>query len=301
MTSSGTLGRAAGMAGKLLAGVKAHGNRALGGQFAADQVKRLPRRLLGTARPLPDFLVIGAQKSGSTTLYDYLVQHPDVRAALTKEVHYFDDNFSRGAGWYRSNFPLAARRQRTWLTGEASPYYLLHPLAPGRAGSTVPAAKLLVLLRHPVDRAYSHYQHERAKGYETLPFTEAVAREEDRTSGAWEALRSGAVDEAPAVQHYTYLARSRYDEQVARWLEHYPSEQLLATSAEELFRDPAPVLRRVFAFLGVDPDVRVEYRRLNARSYDDLSPAVRRRLGEHFGPSVERLQHLVGETFAWEL
>ena len=273
----------------------------LGGQFEVDQVKRLPRRLLSAARPLPDFLVIGAQKSGSTTLYDYLVQHPDVRAALTKEVHYFDNNFRRGTGWYRSNFPLAPRRQRSWLTGEASPYYLLHPLVPGRAASTVPAAKLLVTLRHPVDRTYSHYQHERAKGYETLPFAEAIAQEELRTAEAWDALRSGAVDEAPAVQHHTYLARSRYDEQIARWLEHYPSGQLLAISAEELFRDPAPVLRRVFAFLGIDPEARVEHRRLNARSYDDLSPEVRRRLNEHFRPSVERLQHLVGESFEWEL
>jgi Sulfotransferase domain len=289
------------MAGKLLAGVKAQGNRALGGQFATDQVKRLPRRLLSSARPLPDFLVIGAQKSGSTTLYDYLVQHPQVRAALTKEVHYFDNNFRRGAGWYRSNFPLATQRQRTWLTGEASPYYLLHPLAAGRAASTVPRAKILVTLRHPVDRTYSHYQHERAKGFETLPLTEALAREEARTSEAWEALRSGAVDEAPAVQHHTYLARSRYDEQIARWLEHYPSEHLLAIPAEELFRDPAPVLRRVFTFLGLDPDVRIEHRQLNARSYDDLSPVVRRRLNEHFRPSVERLQHLVGVTFDWEL
>lgn len=298
MTWSGTRGRTA---VGLLEALKARGNRALGGQFEADQVKRFPRRLLSLARPLPDFLVIGAQKSGSTTLYDYLVQHSDVRAALTKEVHYFDNHFHRGAGWYRSNFPLATRRQRTWLTGEASPYYLLHPLAPGRAASTVPEAKILVTLRHPVDRTYSHYQHERAKGYETLPFTEALAREEARTSEAWEALRSGAVDEASVVQHHTYLARSRYDEQIARWLEHYPLESLLAISAEELFRDPGPVLRRVFAFLGLDPDVQVEHRRLNARSYDDLSPAVRRRLGEHFRPSVERLQHLVRQTFDWEL
>jgi hypothetical protein len=257
--------------------------------------------LLSVARPLPDFLVIGAQKSGSTTLYDYLVQHPDVRPALTKEVHYFDNNFHRGAGWYRSNFPLAIRRHRPWLTGEASPYYLLHPLAPARAAGTVPEAKLLVTLRHPVDRAYSHYQHERAKGYETLAFDAALAQEEARTSDAWEALRSGAVEEAPALQHHTYLARSRYDEQIVRWLEHYPSGQLLVLSAEELFREPGAVLPRVFAFLGVDPDVRIEHRRLNARSYDDLSPVVRRRLNEHFRPSVDRLQHLVGETFDWEL
>lgn len=286
----------------LLSTAKARSVRLLGGQFEADQLKRLPRRALSRTRPLPDFLVIGAQKSGSTTLYDYLVQHPDIRSALTKEVHFFDSNHHRGENWYRSNFPLAVPgRPRTWLTGEATPYYLLHPLAPARAAALVPEAKLLVTLRHPVDRAYSHYQHERAKGTEGLPFGEALAREAERIAGPWARLCRGECRLAPEVQSYSYLARSRYDEQIARWLEHYPVDRLLAVAAEELFAEPATVMRRVFTFLGLDPDVPLDYRRLNARSYTELDPALRRELNASLRGSVRRLEALLGRGFTWNL
>jgi hypothetical protein len=276
----------------------------LGGQFRADQVKRFPRRLVNFARTLPDFLVIGAQKSGTTTLYDYIVQHPDVRAALTKEVHFFDDNFQRGAGWYRSNFPVGAAPLGTtnrWQTGEASPYYLLHPLAPRRAAQVLPHAKLLVTLRHPVDRAYSHYQHERAKGTEPLTFAEAIEQESARTEGPWQQLSSGAVARAPEVQSFSYLARGRYDEQLSRWLQHFAREQMYVISAERLFSEPAVVMRGVFNFLGLDAANGIDYRRLNSRQYAGLDPELRRQLEDELRGSVRTVNQLLDTDFDWGL
>ena len=125
--------------------------------FAA---RRLWRSATAPVRTLPDFLIIGAQKCGTSFLYRFLVKHPHVKSAFVKEVHYFDLNFAKGNNWYRSNFPLQVRNTRTYITGEASPYYLFHPHAARRASMVVPDAKLLILLRNPVDRAHSHYQHQ---------------------------------------------------------------------------------------------------------------------------------------------
>src|SRR5215470_750369 len=143
-------------------------------RWAAQQVRSArfaARRATASARALPDFLIIGAQKAGTTSLYAYLTAHRDVRPAGRKEVHYFDLGFTAGAelgeGWYRSMFPLRARLAldgrrtgRPVRTGEASPYYLFHPAAPQRAAALVPEARLLVLVRDPVERAWSHYRHE---------------------------------------------------------------------------------------------------------------------------------------------
>src|SRR5947209_1159841 len=138
-------------------------------------------------RALPDFLIIGAQKAGTTSLYRYLAAHPDIVASTRKEVHFFDINFWRGEWWYRSLFPLRRRlqrrpplRNRPAITGEASPYYLFHPFAPERAAQLLPDAKLIVLLRDPVERAWSHYRHEVANGRETMTFPDALAAEPAR-------------------------------------------------------------------------------------------------------------------------
>ena len=168
----------------------------------ARPVRYRARVLTAPARALPDFVILGAQKAGTTSLYAYLCAHPDVRAAARKEVHYFDLNYARGATWYRSMFPLAAglarerRGGRRVLVGEASPYYLFYPLAAERAGAVVPSAQLIVLLRDPVERAWSHYRHEVKAGREPLEFEAALAAEPTRLAGADAALRAGASPEA---------------------------------------------------------------------------------------------------------
>ena len=131
-------------------------------------------------RPLPDFLVIGAQKAGTTALYAYLRWHPGITGPSWKEVSFFDRHWWRGEFWYRGQFPLRSGQR---LVGEASPSYLFHPLAPERVRSLVPEAKLIALVRDPVDRAYSHYQHEVALGREPLSFEDALAAEAERTRG----------------------------------------------------------------------------------------------------------------------
>src|SRR6187200_1451927 len=155
----------------------------------ARKVARSAIWAYGTAtargRPLPDFLVIGAQKAGTTALYAYLRWHPGITGPSWKEVSFFDRHWWRGEAWYRGQFPLRAGGR---LVGEASPSYLFHPLAPERARSLVPDAKLIALVRNPVDRAYSQYQHAVALGREPLSFEDALAAEDERLVGEVERL-----------------------------------------------------------------------------------------------------------------
>ncbi|MFN8451844.1 MAG: sulfotransferase [Anaerolineae bacterium] len=137
-----------------------------------------PYRYLTAARRLePQFAIIGGQKCGTTSLYAYLLQHPRV-VSLFKEVHFFDNNYYKGRRWYRAQFPLAgAPSEDALITFDASPYYLFHPAAPQRVAALYPDMKLIALLRNPVDRAYSHYSHNRQSTAEKLSFEDAIRAE----------------------------------------------------------------------------------------------------------------------------
>jgi hypothetical protein len=255
-------------------------------------------------RPLPDFIIIGAQKGGTTSLYDYVVQHPDVRAAVGKGLHFFDEHHARGAAWYRSNFPvlperLGARPRPLPLTGEASPDYMSHPLVPARVAALVPRVRLIALLRDPVARAQSHYHHERSRGREPLSFAEALDREEERLRGELERV---GFDEtrSHALRHSSYASRGVYVDQLARWLQHFPRSQLLVLRSEDLYADPEATTHQVFAFLGLPPAPGIAYRALNAGSYDPADDEVHQRLRRFFIPHDARLRDLLGAEFTWD-
>jgi hypothetical protein len=249
-------------------------------------------RVTAGARPLPTFLVLGAQKAGTTALFAYLREHPDVTGPAWKEVSFFDRHYARGLRWYRGNFPLGGRR--AGAVGEASPSYVFHPLAPERVRATVPDARLIVLLRNPVDRAHSHYQHEVALGRETLSFEEALAREPERLAGEVERLTADPAYFSHAWWNYTYASRGRYAEQLERWLALFPREQLLLLLTDELGADPTGTYGRVLRFLGVAPHDLGAYPRIFEREYAPMQPETRARLGGSFAEPNRRLAELLG-------
>ena len=142
----------------------------------------LSRLASGHMRSLPDFIMIGGMKCGTTSLFQYLQQHPGVSRVYVEEVHFFDLHYGRGLNWYRAHFPVKGKGEAT-ICGDDSPYYIFHPLVPARVREDVPGAKLIALLRNPVDRAYSHYHHELRRGREDLSFEKALDREEERLEG----------------------------------------------------------------------------------------------------------------------
>jgi hypothetical protein len=247
-------------------------------------------------RPLPDFLVIGAQKAGTTALYAYLRWHPGITGPSWKEVSFFDRHWWRGETWYRGQFPL---RSGTRLVGEASPSYLFHPLAPERVHALVPKAKLVALLRDPVARAYSHYQHEVALGREPLSFEDALAAEEERTRGELERLVADPRAWSGAWWDHTYASRGRYAEQLERWYAVFPRAQLLVVRTEDLGGRPAETYASILEFLGAPPHALDDYPRVFERDYAPMRDETRLALAKVFAEPNRRLEALLGRSFDW--
>ena len=255
-------------------------------------------RATSWGRPLPDFLILGAQKAGTTALYAYLRRHPAITGPSWKEVSYFDRHYARGEAWYRGNFPNRART-RGKLVGEASPSYLFHPLGPRRVRELVPEARLVALVRNPIDRALSHYNHEVALGRESLSFEEALAAEEERLRGEEERLVADPRYFSRAWWSHTYQARGRYADQLERWLELFPREQLLIVPSEELLAEPERAHARVLEFLGAPAHRLESYPRVFERQYEPMSPETRARLAEEFAGPNRRLYELLGRDLGW--
>ena len=253
-------------------------------------------RRMRERRALPDVVILGAQKCGTSSLQGYLVQHPGVIAPLRKEVHYFDLNFERGEAWYRAHF---GRDGEPGLNLDASPYYLYHPAVPARMHALLPDAKLIVLLRDPVRRAYSHYWHERDKGRETLSFEDAIAAEPGRLGQAEAQLASGEIESSREHQLHSYLARGRYAEQLERWLAAYPRERLLVLRFEDFVGAPLAGLNRTLEYLGLPPMTTLDLEARNTRKYPPMSDETAARLREYYAPHNRRLETLLGREMGW--
>lgn len=262
-------------------------------------------------RGLPDTLIIGAQRCGTSSLYKYLGSHPQVIPALRKEVEYFSTSFAKGESWYRAHFPLRARTgvaqwltRRPVLSFEATPDYLLDPRAAGRAAEMLPDAHIIALLRNPTDRAFSQYLHNRRLGHEDLPFDAALDHEERRLEGEVERLMSDVDYPARALRRYSYVARGMYRDQLIRWLDVYPADRVLLLRYEDLAASPAAVLRRIEEFLGIadwvpDRFINHSYGRGKERPSQHLDESIRRRLDTVFEPHNARLAETIDSDLSW--
>jgi hypothetical protein len=231
---------------------------------------------------LPDFVIIGAQKGGTSLLYKLLIRHPLVEPAATKELHFFDNNFSEGPSWYGRYLPQRkCIDDRMTVSGEATPSYLLDPLVPERMAKAVPDAKLIALLRNPVDRAYSHYQMWVRRGDEIRSFGEATQRE---MAGETEAR---------------YLVRGLYAEQLERFSYFAERGHLLVMKSEDFFSRRWDILGRVLAFLDLPPLQPFEVRPSTKTAYPPMDTATRRQLEAYFEPHNQRLYEYLGVDFGW--
>lgn len=276
------------------------------------------RAITSPLRLLPDFIIIGVQKGGTTSLYKYLIQYPCVASAFAKEVHFFDNhtrahNFGKGMAWYRSHFVYGLYRsynklvhKQDLITGEASPDYIFDLHAPRRIAATMPGVKLIALLRNPIDRAYSHYLHNvRAPhdmGRETLPFEEAIAKEEDRLRGEREKMLQDESYFSYNYMHYSYLSRGIYADQLKTWFDLFPREQILVLRSEDFFANPGTIFKQVLEFLKLQVWELAEYKAYNTRKEgtDGMNPATRERLVDYFKPHNQRLYQLLNINFDWD-
>ena len=264
----------------------------------SERLRRRARLATAGARRLPDFLVIGAQRAGSTSLFAQICAHPGVAAPSHKEIHYFDLQSFRGRRWYRSHFPpVSSSRGR--ITGEASPYYLFHPAVPARVAEALPDVHLVAVLRDPVARAYSQYQLSIRDGHETLGFEDALRAEPERLAGEDDRLLADGAYRSHAHRHHSYAARGAYAEQLLRWHGHLPKERLLVVSSEELVADPAGTAGAVLEFLGLDTEAVPPLPVRNQRPYVPMSDAARSLLEARFEEPNRQVYELVGRDLGW--
>ncbi|HKZ80420.1 MAG TPA: sulfotransferase domain-containing protein [Pyrinomonadaceae bacterium] len=264
------------------------------------------RLATNTLRTGPDFIIIGGQRCGTTSLYEYLISHPNVVRASTKEIHFFDINFERGLSWYRSHFPLRdfdsyrKRIAQKRITGEASPYYIFHPYALRRIAETTHRVKLIAILRNPIDRALSHYQHEVSIGYEKLSFAEAILQESQRLATEQDTMKSDEHYYSFAHQHYSYLSRGLYENQLrGLWQAGFSKKQVLVLQSEEFFADSERGYSELLEFLELPAWKPSKFERLNLQHYDHMTADMREHLRLFFEPHNQRLYHLLGRDLNW--
>ena len=260
------------------------------------------------ARMLPSFLIAGAQRCGTTSMFHVLSQHPAVFCPLLneKELHYFDHEYNRGLGWYQSHFPTRAwARATTRHTGiapvafEGSPYYMFHPLAPGRIHRDLPGVKLLVMLRDPVERAYSSHAHQTGFGGETEPFERALELEDSRLEGETERLIAEPDYISFNHRFYAYRTRGQYIDQLEHLDSVFGRDRVLVIDSGDFFADPGPTYDQVLEFLGLPDLGRPTFVPQNARPRSPMPEAVWARLEEHYRPYDERLAVWLGREPSW--
>ena len=234
---------------------------------------------------LPDFVVIGAAKCGTTFFYHLLTKHPYVEPAAAKELRFFDLLFDEGTEWYRRCFPEPRWKDgRKTITGEGTPGYLFDPHVPERMAKVIPQARLIAMLRNPVDRAYSAYYHRVRNGQDTRSFEETI--------------------EAPLkAPHHGQLSRGIYVDYLLHWSRFFSDEQMLVLKSEDFFERPQETLKPVLDFLNLpdwEPEASELGDKVNKGKYEQkMDPATRRRLADYFEPHNRRLYEYLGVDFGW--
>lgn len=255
-------------------------------------------------RMTPDFIIVGAQRAGTTTLFRMLSEHHQVtRPTLNKGMAYFDLNYHRGWSWYLGHFPLRRPVLMPWrkrrVTFESSGYYMLHPLAPARIASDLPDVKIVVMLRDPVDRAHSAHRHEERRGFETEGFETALQLEPKRTKGEADRIVRDPTYVSYALQHHAYLERGQYADQIERLADAVGYDRIYIIDADQFFEDPAREFSALCEWLGLKSPREVDGRAWNAAPRAPLEVDLRVRLSAHFEPYDQRLEAILGRPPSW--
>jgi Sulfotransferase domain len=278
---------------------------------SAKNVLRTYGELTAGLRRGPDFVIIGAKRGGSTSLYNYVLEHPSIAPLFPgrqhiKGAHYYDTRYVRGLTWYRSHFPLEIAGSqvvrplvRRPMCGEASPYYLFHPLAAERLAKDFPDVRIIVSLRDPVERAYSHFKERTHHGGETLSFEDALGAEEGRLRGEAERIVAEPGYLSAEHENHSYLAQGRYLDMLPRWFSLFPREQFHIAVSEEFYADPDLHVNKVWEFLGLPPGRLQSRFRHNYMPSADMEPQTRLRLQADLLDHNRGLAELLGRPLPW--
>ena len=225
-----------------------------------------------------------------------------------KGVNYFDLNYDKGWSWYQGHFPVrafAAVRTRhngdVPVTFEASGYYMYHPHAAARLAHDLPQVKVLVMLRDPIERAYSAYRHEFARGFETESFERALELEDARVEPELERMLADPGYHSFSHRHHSYRRRGQYAEQLHRLIDGVGRERILVVESDDFFGRPLHEYQRITDFLGLPRHEPSRFDRWNARPGSPISSAAAQFLDTALRPHDEALTQIIGQPPSWRL
>ncbi len=273
-------------------------------------------RLFGSAtsplRCLPDYLIIGTKRGGTTSLARWLNQHDQIAPLYPaketrKGMYFFDVNYDKGLAWYKSHFPTKfAHAMKTkkagekLLLGDATPYYLHHPHAPKRAARIVPDAKVIALLRNPIERAFSHWVERSRQDVETLSFEEAIEAEAVRLAGEEQKMLDEPGYTSYAHQHFSYIDQGRYARGLKRWFDAYSQDHLLVIKAEDLYESPEDTYGQVLNYLEIGHHEPKEFAAWNKKSKPEFSSKTRSIIADALADDIKEVETLLGKKMGWE-
>ncbi len=262
-----------------------------------------------TDRPPPDFVIVGAQRCGTTSLFRALAKHPAMLPNVigAKGIHYFDTSYHQSLSWYLAHFASQTERdsheQKTGhraIVGEASPYYMYHPAGAERMAKAIPDTKLIVLLRNPVKRAISHHQHMVWEGFESVEdLDEALDLESERLAGIEQRLLADPTLVSRPHQHFSYIARGHYVQQLEKLFAHFDRKNVLVMATETMISDSEASLSAIQRFIGLEPDPSIQLEKRNASSKFEPRPETLQRLGEEYAESNQKLASLMDIEIPW--
>ncbi len=256
---------------------------------------------------LPDFYILGAQKSGTTALFDYLTRHPNIPLTI-KDIRFFDKYYDKGLDWYRLHFPLKILKftsqkinTKQFMIGEATERYLEYPHAPKRIKKITPNAKFLIILRNPIERTYSHYNFNVMRNKENRSFEDAIFHEFERIKNEFKKMQMDENYYSDEYFRYAYLDRSIYVEKLKKWLEIFPRDQFFIIENEELSQNTSKVYVEVLKFLNLPKFELNEYKKIFTSKYKQpkIEQKVRDKLIEFFNPYNEELYKILGVNYDW--
>jgi hypothetical protein len=262
--------------------------------------------LTAKSRALPDFLIIGAAKCGTTSLYDYVIQHPDIYPALRKETKFFDVDFKMGITWYRSNFPLKffkfiieKIKKKKFLTGEATPGYLHNYHCANRIHNVLPNIKLIIILRNPIDRSFSDYQMRVRGNHEIRTFSDVIKHEENLLAEGVDLLKDEKYFKYGA-KFRPYLSWGHYFDELEPWLKLFSKENFLFIKTRNLNENPVTTLNHIFKFLDLKSFEIKNLERHNVGKYEKLDEKIRNHLVKHFKNHNKKLEEFLGISLNWD-
>jgi len=261
------------------------------------------REATASFRMHPGLIIVGAQKAGTSSLFNYMAQHPDARPSFKKEVHFFDTGnseyanvYKKGLKWYKAHFPVRRPWDKTSVAFESSPRYLFDPDTPERIANDLPNVKIVILLRNPTERAISHYFHAKRRGNESRPIMKAMKDEEKLLAAYIERKEWNSL----VYRENSYKKRGLYWKQLERYFSLFDREQILVESSERFFADPKTVLAEVFEFAGMQDKDNIDFKAKNVGVRTDVAADVYKYLNDYFREPNRKLFDMLKTTFEWQ-